>query len=253
MHIPGTLCWLDLMTEDVEAARAFYAAVFGWSYESGGPETGNYVRARVGDRAVAGVGGQRPGEISDNVWTVYFAAEDVAQAAVEVVELGGTVLLGPTQVGDEGARLVAADPAGAMFGLWQAGPHETAALRDAPGAMTWAEVNTRDLDATLSFYADLLDLDPSEMAFPGSRYATLSREAEPIAGVLEMNEQWPDDLPSHWMPYFAVADADAAAAAVRAAGGEVAHGPFDTAFGRIAVIIDPQGAVFSMVQLAQKI
>jgi predicted enzyme related to lactoylglutathione lyase len=82
----------------------------------------------------------------------------------------------------------------------------------------------------------------------GMPYTTLSRPERPVCGVLQMDAQW-GDLPPHWMAYFAVADADAAAAAVRAGGGAVLHGPFPTPFGRVAVCADPAGAWFSVIQL----
>lgn len=247
MPSPGAPCWFDLMSEDPAAARAFYGAVLGWGW-SILPDGEGYALATVGEAAVAGVGGVPPGDELSTGWVVCFASADVAQDAARVASLGGRVVAGPMRVLDLGRVILAVDPAGALFGLWQAGDLAGAALADAPGAMSWAEVNTRDLDLSIAFYAELLGLEPSEMAFPGSRYAMLTREGEPLAGVLEMNEQWPDDLPSHWMPYFAVSDAEAAAARAREAGGQTPYGPFDTAFGRIVVVVDPQGAVCSLVQ-----
>ena len=57
-------------------------------------------------------------------------------------------------------------------------------------------------------------------------------------------------VPNHWHVYFAVADADAAAAKVTELGGTVMVEPFDTPVGRIAVVSDPQGAVFSIIKSA---
>jgi predicted enzyme related to lactoylglutathione lyase len=58
-------------------------------------------------------------------------------------------------------------------------------------------------------------------------------------------------VPSHWNSYFAVSDADAAAARAQAAGGMVLQPPFDSPFGRIAVLADPQGAGFSIVAMPE--
>ena len=46
----GTPTWGDLMTPDIDAARAFYHAVFGWEYDIGGPEFGGYTTARLDQR-----------------------------------------------------------------------------------------------------------------------------------------------------------------------------------------------------------
>ena len=69
--------------------------------------------------------------------------------------------------------------------------------------------------------------------------------------MVRMNDQWPDDVPSHWMVYFAVADADASAARVAGLGGAVSAPPFDLPLvGRLAVVQDPDGAVFTVMARA---
>jgi predicted enzyme related to lactoylglutathione lyase len=78
----------------------------------------------------------------------------------------------------------------------------------------------------------------------------LSREDVDFAGILQMNEQWAGLAP-HWMVYFQVADMDAAVRAVQDAGGAVQHGPFDSGHGRLAVVADPAGAIFSLQEPAR--
>lgn len=58
----------------------------------------------------------------------------------------------------------------------------------------------------------------------------------------------PADVPSHWMAYFAVADCDAAVARVVALGGSLVREPFDSPYGRIALVAGPQGETFSVLQ-----
>jgi len=57
-------------------------------------------------------------------------------------------------------------------------------------------------------------------------------------------------VPNHWHVYFGTDDADAAAAKAAEQGGTVVVPPFDTPVGRIAVLSDPQGAVFSVIKSA---
>jgi predicted enzyme related to lactoylglutathione lyase len=78
-------------------------------------------------------------------------------------------------------------------------------------------------------------------------YFTLHHGDLTAAGVLQMNEKWVG-VPPHWMPYFAVADTDASVARALALGGQVPVPPFDTPYGRMAVVNDPQGATFSIMQ-----
>src|SRR5690606_34675419 len=83
-------------------------------------------------------------------------------------------------------------------------------------------------------------------------YYTLHKDGSPmpVAGVLQMNEQWAG-VPPHWMPYIAVADIAAASTQIEALGGAIAVPAFDTPYGRISIVNDPQGAVFTVIQLAQ--
>ncbi len=120
----------------------------------------------------------------------------------------------------------------------------------APGAMTWCEVNTRDSERARAFYAKVFGLESRLLDAPmPTTYHTLHHAALPgdgaAGGVLQMTDAW-GELPPHWMVYFAVESADATAEQVATLGGTCLHGPFDTAYGRIAVLQDPQGAVFSV-------
>ena len=73
-----------------------------------------------------------------------------------------------------------------------------------------------------------------------------SADGKPVCGRLKMDQAW-GELPPHWLNYFAVEDCDATATKARELGGNVMHGPFDTPHGRVAVVADPYGAVFSAI------
>jgi predicted enzyme related to lactoylglutathione lyase len=153
---------------------------------------------------------------------------------------------------------VLADNSGAPFSIWQAGRHTGAGLVNEPGAMCWNEVMTRDADGAERFYGEIVGWRTSAMPFEGGEYTLwhLPGEGEPdprsdgIAGMTPMvGEQWPTDLPAHWMVYFAVEDTDATASRSEELGGRVAVPPFDSSVGRIAVLNDPAGAAFSVITL----
>jgi predicted enzyme related to lactoylglutathione lyase len=150
----------------------------------------------------------------------------------------------------EGRLAFCMDPTGAAFGLWQPMRHTGARVVDEHGAMTWAEVNTRDAVKARDFYASVFGAEPSRLEGENMEYYTLKKGDKTFGGVLQMNDQWPANVPPHWMAYFAVDDADAAARRVTELGGKVMHGPFDTPYGRIAVVSDPAGAVFSIIKLS---
>jgi uncharacterized protein len=249
-HPPGSPLWFDLATDDLARARAFYTPLFGWTYDEMPAPEGVYVTCRVGDRKAAGMYPRPPGAPWPPMWTVYFGTSDADTAVRRVRELAGTVVVPPTDAGEEGRFTYCQDPTGAHFGLWQPKRHPGAGVVGEPGAMGWCEVNTREMERAARFYAALLGLQARPMETPGMRYMTLNRGEEALCGVSDAGARLPPEVPPHWMPYFAVDDADRAATAATSGGGAVRVPPFDTPFGRVAVIQDPAGAAFSIIRFA---
>lgn len=248
-HRPGTPCWVDLMTPDVEAARSFYGALFDWTFDIGGPESYGYTMCKLGGRNAAGMGQKPPDAPFPSAWSVYFAVADADETAAKIRGAGGQVVMEPMDVSDAGRMAVCADPGGAVFGLWQARQHTGAEIIDEPGAMTWREVNTRDGARIRDFYASIFDLEHHKME--GMDYWTLNVGDKAHAGVLQMDAHWPAEVPPHWMTYFAVPDVEAAAAHLTELGGKVCVPAFDSPYGRIAVVEDLAGAVFSIIKLSE--
>lgn len=250
LHEPDVPVWFDLMTDDLEGARKFYSALFGWEYEIGPATTGFYSIAKRGGKKCAGLG-QKPSDTPfPNAWTVYFHVLDCDASCEAAKAKGGTVSMAPMDVMEEGRMAMVADATGAMYGLWQAGNHKGSEVQMEHGSMTWCEINTRDIDRAKTYYSEVFDLEARDMEMEGARYATLNKGEVPHAGIMQMTEEW-GDMPPHWMVYFAVDDADVTAKAVGDNGGSVNHGPFDTPFGRMAVCTDPTGTAFSIIKPTQ--
>lgn len=241
---PGQPNWTDLATPDLDKAKAFYAELFGWEFFDSGPDFGHYNMAMLQGQSAAGMAPMQPGSPMPSAWTVYFSSDNAAADAARAAEFGGQVIMDAMAVGELGVMAICADPTGAVFGLWQSGQHIGASIEDEPGTMAWSEVNTRDGAAASAFYTKLFDL--STVKLPDAAYYQLTRGTQMVCGVMEMDDSW-GDMPPHWMQYFAVTDTDAAAAKAAAAGGTVHVAPFDTPYGRIAVIGDPFGATFSIL------
>jgi len=246
---PGVPSWIDLATSDPEAARAFYAGLFGWDYDIGPEETGNYTMCRVRGRNVAGIAGQPAREGVPTAWTTYLATDDSAALARRVPELGGTVLAGPMEIPTQGTMCWLQDPTGAAVGTWEAAGHPGAELANEPGAVVWNELATRDLAAAQSFYSGLFQYvwEPVDTGEGGPPYATFAVGGRAVGGGLQMTGEF-GDMPSHWMPYFEVADPDAAARTAERLGATVGVPPTDSPFGRFAVMTDPQGAVLTVMR-----
>lgn len=247
-HIPGTPSWGDLMTPDPEGARKFYGGLFGWTFAGGDDASmGFYAQCQIDGRNVAGMGKMPEGSPMPSAWSVYFDGVDADALAARIGENGGQVMMGPMDVMDFGRMLVAADPTGAVFGVWQGKSHTGAQLVDEPGSMCWHEVNTRDAVKAKDFYGKVFGLETRKLEAPGVEYYTLHQGEKTAGGVLQMDAHWPAELPPHWMVYFAVADVEASAARIEALGGKVGVKPFDTPYGRMAVATDPWGAHFTIM------
>ena len=134
----------------------------------------------------------------------------------------------------------------AAAGVWEAGEHIAAGVVEEPGAMTWWEVNTRAFEESKRFYGEVFGWSAEPLDAPGVNYALWKLDGRTVGGMLEMTAEWGEIAP-HWMTYFAVTDTDRAASRATELGGSVGAPPFDTANGRIAVLVDPAGGHFSVV------
>ncbi|MCW2776609.1 MAG: Glyoxalase/bleomycin resistance protein/dioxygenase [Frankiales bacterium] len=238
---PGTPCWADLMVPDVAAAGRFYSAVLGWEVPEPDPQFGGYVVAHVGGASTAGIGPEQPG--ARTAWTLYFATDDADATTAVVQQHGGGVVAPVMDVMDLGRMAVLTDPSGATFGLWQAGTFNGGQVVGEPGGLAWEDLRSTDPAAAQAFYGAVFGFgfQPVEMAGPD--YATFGPAGDP-APYGGMGGLMGGEGPSHWLVYFAVASADAACAAAVEAGGKVQAPPFDTPFGRMGSVVDPDGAEF---------
>lgn len=246
-HHANTPAWFDLMTSDAEAARAFYGGLFGWDFDVQGAEYGHYAIAMKDGRVAAGLGQIPPDGGFPPSWTVYFAVESADRTLELAQSHGGQVFVPAMDVGTQGRMAIIADPTGAVFGVWQPNEHQGATIVQDPGSMAWCEVNTRDSAAARAFYEKVFGLNSKKIESPGTDYHTLHLGEMTVAGVLQMTAEW-GELPPHWMAYFAAADITGAVTRIGELGGRVMHGPFETPYGPMAVAMDPQGAVFSIIK-----
>lgn len=245
--------WVDLATTDAEAARDFYSKLFGWSLEvSDDPQYGGYATAKLDDKSVAGIGPKQEGDQSPPAWSLYIGTDDVDELAKKVQDGGGSVIVQPLDVGDQGRMAVFADPSGAFISGWQTvGMSQfTAGIPDAFG---WAELNARGLDRAVTFYETVFGWTHSKQPFgEGEEYTQFEHDGQPIAGALEMDPQIPAEIPSYWLIYFNADDVDARFQSAIELGGREMVGPTDMPGGRFAIVSDPQGAAFGILNVQQE-
>ncbi|MFI1032137.1 VOC family protein [Streptomyces sp. NPDC020951] len=232
VYAEGVPCWVDAQLPDVDAGKRFYGELFGWGFEEA---YGSSVWARLEGAAVAALAHKADGRMP-TVWTVYFATPDAQKTVGRIRNAGGQVVMGPLPVGGAGTAVLAADPEGAVFGLWQPADHPGFGVRHRPGAFAWAQLYARDTTAANTFYGHLFH----EALFgPG---------AEPDFGRAPVGDVFPDVMPPHFLVHFGVEDCEEALGAVSRLGGRVQAGPFTASYGTVAVVTDNQGASFALLQ-----
>jgi predicted enzyme related to lactoylglutathione lyase len=258
----GVPMWVESLQPDPKAGVAFYEALFGWEFHGSGPIEGDpsreYFLGRLRGRDVAGVAPTPPGfDFPRASWVTQIQADDAERTARAAEAAGGRILAGPMDFDPIGKLMVVADPQGAPIALWQPGVRKGAQLVNEPSAWAMSQLSTPDLGGAAQFYGEVFGWTTEAMAEgPGS--PTLFRlpgyeGGEPeqpvsreVIAVMVANEG-----AASWTPDFWVDDVDLAAEKAISLGGAATVSPFDTPMGRMAVIADPQGGLFSITTIAQ--
>ena len=239
----GTPTWIDLGIPDLERAMAFYGAVFGWEFEVGPPETMRYTQCLLGGRRVAALAENPDPDATAFWWNMYLATGDCAASARRVTDAGGTIVMEPMEVMDQGVMAIVKDPVGAQFGLWQGGAHIGCEVVNEPGSLLRNDLVTPDPEPARAFYAAVFDFTlDGNPDLPDFDFTFLRRpDGHEIGGVLGV----PGVPSSGWTTLFEVADTDATVARAAEAGGTPGT-PEDFVYGRMATITDPFGTEFSV-------
>jgi predicted enzyme related to lactoylglutathione lyase len=188
------------------------------------------------------------GEGQPTAWSTYIATDDSDAVAARVEAAGGKVLVAPFDVMDQGRMAAFLDQAGAPFSVWEAGTMAGAEVFDRAGALTWNELTTRDVEGSKAFYGSVFGWTARDSTMAGLPYVVWEQNGVTIAGMQPMiGDEWPLDLPPHWMIYFAVVDSDYSAGHAQALGGRIVHPPTTSPMGRTAVLEGPQGGTFSIL------
>ncbi|HWT23325.1 MAG TPA: VOC family protein [Solirubrobacteraceae bacterium] len=240
---PGTFSWAELATSDAAGAKGFYTALFRWDYDDNPIGEGQVysLALRDGERVAALFASDEPPH-----WNCYVTVASADESTARATDLGGTVLADPFDVMDLGRMSVIADPTGAALSLWEPLGNIGAALVNTPGSMTWNDLVTPDPDAAARFYEALFGWT-TEAVEGGGGYRVIRNGERSNGGIMPLDpERMGADTPASWMPYFGHEDVEAAVAEVPGLGGRAFMGPMQLPGGTIAVLGDPQGAVFAV-------
>lgn len=249
---PGAPNWVDLATPDVEASLAFYTELFGWASERSASPMGEYISVSVDGQPVGGMmaaSGDMAGVPA--TWTVFLHVTDI-HATVRAIEVEGGSVLEPVFAIPDGTRIaVVADPDGAMFALSDGLAAHGTWYSHEPGAATWIELLTADPSAAESFYASVFDwkaVTDADVADGGEPYTVFLLHEDEVAGMLPVPDGVPSGTPPSWSVYFATADCEASVQHAVSLGAGIVVPTTDIPGGRFAVLSDPQGARFDLLE-----
>ena len=243
-HPPHTFCFAELNTHDVEAAQRFYQELFGWTTTPAPGAGGEYLLFQLDGRDVAAVRHAK----GATRWVPYIAAESVDRAVARARELRASVVAPPFDMEGFARKAVIHDPAGGVVGFWEPRGHQGAAVLDQPGSMWWAELLTRDVHGAKEFYAALLNWQAVDTLKYGIRYSVFKDGDTAVGGLLPIGADWGPVSP-YWQVLFAVDGCADAVERAKAAGGSLIFGPNEIPkAGRAAIIADPGGAIFVVMQ-----
>ena len=250
MGTVGKFNWADLTTTDREAAKEFYAGLFGWTGDDQpAGESQVYTQFSKGGKLVSGGGEPPPEQPMPPMWMPYITVEDVDETAARVEGSGGSTMMPPLDVMDAGRMAIFTDPAGAAVAVWQDGNHSGAQLFNEHGSISWVELATGDVATATKFYRDVFGWGTETAPMgDGGEYTLFTLGGAQVAGGYDKSNVLPDEVPPHWLVYFEVDDIDATVAKARELGAEASDVMDVEMAGRFSVINDPQGAVFGAIQ-----
>jgi uncharacterized protein len=244
----GRFVWHELHTTDRAKASKFYATLLGWETKEVTMDPGDpYILCHRAGQQEAGITKSKAPASVPSHWIPYIAVDDVDQAAAKVTELGGKILLAPTEIPTIGRFAAVKDPQGAPFAIYKDAKAYPAEVERPPvGAFCWEELLTNDPEAAVKFYSSLFgySVDAQDMG-PMGKYHVLKRGDRMTAGIMKLPPGAPPT--AHWIEYVHVADVDGSVRNAKELGATVHSPPQDIPkIGRFAVIGDPTGAPFAV-------
>jgi predicted enzyme related to lactoylglutathione lyase len=250
-HHVGKVIFVELVTPDLAAAKQFYAGLFGWTFrdiQAGGTE---YAEAILDGHPVAGLMHRDvpADKHRQPAWLSFIAVSDVDAAKEIALQHGAKVLFEPHSIPDRGREAVFADPQGAIFAVLASSSGDPPDVLAAPGDWIWSSLITSDPDTDAAFYQALFDYEVYELpADDGAQHLMLAsgNYARASANTLPANKP---NMHPHWLNFVHVEDAVKMTEKVVALGGRVLVEPrVDRHGGKVAVVADPLGAPFGLLE-----
>ncbi len=253
---PGQFCWVELGTSDAEAATSFYSEVFDWGHDIHPMDEGEgeYTILQKNKKDIGGLYKLFPDMLKMGVppnWLSYVSVTSADDACEKAKSLGGTVFMPPMDVKDQGRMAVLSDPTGGSFAVWEPRSHCGSLLRGEPDSPCWTELLTKDTKKAGAFYSQLFGWETKTDQMGPIEYTMFVQGGEMVGGMMAPTPEM-GEVPTYWCLYFAVDDCEGFVERAAGKGANVLAPPMDVPnFGRMAMLMDPQGACFAVIKLTK--
>jgi uncharacterized protein len=237
----GKFVWHEQVSDDPKHAQSFYTELFGWDVEVFKPGEFDYTMISSGGQSHGGFSKALEGAPPPH-WLGHVHVESVDETVEKAKKAGGKIAFGPMDMPEVGRFAIIVDPQGAFVAAYQPageGPSSS-------GVFVWDELGTQDIEGSKRFYGEVFGWKTKDMGEQYGGYNIWSTGDSDLGGLMTMPDK---SIPSMWIPYVAVEDADATVAKAQKLGGSTVMGPMDVPdIGRIAVLRDAQGATFGIIK-----
>jgi predicted enzyme related to lactoylglutathione lyase len=250
-HHVGKVVLVELVTPDLGAAKQFYGGLLGWTFRDIEGGRTEYAEASLDGHPVAGLihRDMPAGEHRQPAWLSFIAVRDVDAATKLALQNGAKLLFGPRDMPNRGREAVLTDPQGAVFAVLASSSGDPPDTLAAPGEWIWSSLITTDPDADAAFYQTLFGYEVFDLAADeGSQHLMLASDDYARASANSLPASKPNLRP-HWLNFIHVEDTAKMTAKVVALGGRVVVEPrLDRHGGKVALVTDPTGAVFGLLE-----
>lgn len=239
----GHFVWRELMTSDVEKAKAFYGPLLGWTFEDMPMPMGIYTLAKKDGENVAGMMVLPPGAPSPPAWLSYVSTSNVDACLDAVKANGGSVAVPAEDIPGVGRFAVMLDATGGALGLLCSSEGDMpGGGRPGKGQFCWETFMTTDIAKAKAFFSAVIGWKD----VPGPGDSTVMKAGE--AMVCDFSAA-PPGAPSHWAVHVVIEDLETARAQAEKAGAKVLVPEIKVpSVGRMTFVSDPTGAVISLFE-----
>jgi uncharacterized protein len=254
-HHAGKVIWAELVTPNLGAAEQFYASLFGWTFRAASPPDSHYALALLNGEPVAGLIHHplHAGEKQQPYWLTFIAVQDVDAAGRAAVGSGGKIVVAAHTYAARGRQAVLTDPQGAPFAVIASFSGDAPDYLAENGAWIWSSLLTRDPEAGIAFYQNVFGYEVFDLqSDDGLQHAVLATDNLARASVNSLPSD-AEHRQSHWLNFVRVRNATDTATKAVALGGSVLVAPrVDRHGGKFAVIADPAGAPFGVMEWSDR-